>query len=57
MTKRDKNFRMAKETKRRLALLFPPHRGYYKNLMINAQIASEIVPKTDKKKREVEKEE
>jgi len=56
MTKRDKNFRMAKQTKRRLALLFPPLRGYYKNLMINAQIASEIVPKTDKKKREVEKE-
>ena len=56
MTKRDKNFRMAKETKRRLALLFPPLRGQYKNLMINAQIASQIVPKTDKKKREVEKE-
>jgi hypothetical protein len=55
MMKRDKNFRMAKETKRRLALLFPPLRGQYKNLMINAQIASAIAPK-DKKKKEAEKE-
>jgi hypothetical protein len=36
-------------------MLFPPLRGQYKNLMINAQIASAIAPK-DKKKKEAEKE-
>ena len=45
MIKRDKNFRMVKQTKRQLAMLFPPLRGQYKNLMINAQIASAIAPK------------
>jgi hypothetical protein len=55
MIKRDKNFRMAKQIKRQLAVLFQPFRSQYKNLMISAQISSAIVPK-DKKKKEAEKE-
>jgi hypothetical protein len=55
MIKRDKNFRMAKQIKRQLAVLFQPFRSQYKNLMISAQISSAIAPK-DKKKKEAEKE-
>ena len=33
MIKRDKNFRMAKQIKRQLAVLFQPFRSQYKNLM------------------------
>jgi hypothetical protein len=58
MTKRDKNFRMSKQTKIGLAQHSPPYRGIYKNLMIAAEIASSIAPKSDKKKKETaEKEE
>ena len=49
---------MSKQTKIGLAQHFPPYRGIYKNLMIAAEIASSIIPKTDKKKKEAaEKEE
>lgn len=58
MTKRDKNFRMCKQTKIGLANCFGPFRSAYKNLMIAAQISSTINPKSDKKKKEAaEKEE
>jgi hypothetical protein len=58
MLKRDKNFRMSKQTKIGLAHHSQPYRGLYKNLMISAQIASSIVVKSDKKKKEAaEKEE
>jgi hypothetical protein len=57
--KTDKNFRMAKTTKRMLAMLpfkDQEQRAAFKNMMIDAQVAASIVPKTVKEKhsRELE---
>jgi hypothetical protein len=57
--KTDKNFRMAKTTKRMLSLLpfkDQDQRTAFKHAMIDAQVAASIVPKTvkDKNFREVE---
>jgi hypothetical protein len=57
--KTDKNFKMAKTTKRLLTLLpfkDQDQRIAFKHAMIDAQIAASIVPKTvkDKNLREVE---
>ena len=50
--KRDKNFRLNKQTKRFMAtILDPVERNIYKNAMIEAQIASEIPFKAEKKNR------
>lgn len=51
--KRDKNFRLSKQTKRFMATILDPiKRNEYKNSMIAAQIAAETLPpKSDKKKR------
>jgi hypothetical protein len=51
--KTDKNFRMAKTTKRMLAMLpfkDQEQRAAFKNMMIDAQVAASIVPKTVKEK-------
>ena len=51
--KTDKNFKMAKTTKRMLAMLpfkDQEQRSAFKNMMIDAQVAASIVPKTVKDK-------
>mgnify|MGYP003345161089 CR=1 FL=1 len=53
MTRRDKNFKLSKETKRQLATFVDPHkRGMYKNLMIEAELAAAVQPKIDKKTKQ-----
>lgn len=50
--KRDKNFRLNKQTKRFMATILDPiKRNEYKNSMIMAQLAAETPFKSDKKKR------
>lgn len=50
--KRDKNFRLSKQTKRFMAtILDPVKRNEYKNAMIEAQIAGETIHKSEKKNR------
>lgn len=50
--KRDKNFKLAKQTKRFMAtILDPVKRNEYKNAMITAQIAGETPYKSEKKNR------
>ncbi len=50
--KRDKNFRIAKQTKRLMATILDPiKRNEYKNAMIAAQIAGETIYKSEKKSR------
>ena len=51
--KRDKNFRLAKQTKRLMAgILDPIKRNEFKNAMIEAQIAAETPIKSNKKSKE-----
>mgnify|MGYP003703997081 FL=1 len=51
--KRDKNFRLSKQTKRFMATILDPiKRGEYKNSMIAAELAAQTLPpRSDKKKR------
>ncbi len=52
MSKRDKNFRLSKQTKRFMATIIDPiKRGQFKNAMIEAQLASETPFKSEKKNR------
>ena len=49
--KRDKNFKMSKQTKRyRATIVDPVKRNDFKNAMIEAQLASAVPFKSDKKK-------
>lgn len=49
--KRDKNFRLSKQTKRYMATIVDPiKRSEFKNAMIEAQLASQTIIKSDKKK-------
>jgi len=50
MMKKDKNFRLTKETKRLLATAPKEKRTQLKNLMINAIILGSIEPPREKKK-------
>ena len=51
MTKRDKNFKMEKTTKRILATIVDPiKRSEYKNCMIEAQLAGSVPFKSKKTK-------
>ncbi len=51
MTKRDKNFKLSKQVKRYMATIVDPiKRSQFKNAMIEAQLASSIPVKSDKKK-------
>ena len=53
MTKRDKNFKLPLSVKRRMATIIDANKkNLYKNLMIEAEIASFIVVK-DKKKKQI----
>lgn len=53
MSKRDKNFRLSKQTKRTMATIVDPVvRHAYKNAMIDAQISAETLPVKSKNKRE-----
>jgi hypothetical protein len=50
--KRDKNFRISKQTKRFMATIIDPvKRNEYKNAMIHAQIVGETIHKSEKKNR------
>jgi hypothetical protein len=50
MTRRDKNFKLSKESKRLLACYVDPHkRGLFKNSMIEAEIAASVPFKAEKK--------
>lgn len=54
MSKRDKNFRLSKQTKRFMATMVDPvARSAYKNAMIDAQLAAETLPVKSKNKKEV----
>jgi hypothetical protein len=49
--KPSKNFKMASQTKRTLALILDPHeRGRWKRAMIQAQLASEQIVKSKKER-------
>jgi hypothetical protein len=50
MIKRDKNFRLPKETKRMLAFMSTEDASIYRRLMIDAIIKGSIPVKTSKKK-------
>ena len=51
--KRDKNFRLSKQTKRYMATIVDPiKRSEFKNAMIEAQIAAETPIKSNKKSKE-----
>ncbi len=53
MVKRDKNFKLNKQTKRFLATIVDPiKRSDYKNAMIEAQLASSVPFKSEKKNLE-----
>ena len=52
MLKRDKNFRLSKPVKRMLAGKYCTNPSEIKKLMIEAQIASSIVVKNTKKKKD-----
>ena len=50
--KRDKNFKLSKQTKRYMAtMLDPVQRNAYKNAMIDAQLSAETPYKSEKKTR------
>ena len=51
--KRDKNFKLSKQTKRFMATILDPiKRSEYKNTMIAAELAAQTLPpRSDKKKR------
>ena len=52
MLKPKSTFKLAKQTKRYMATMIDPvMRNAYKNMMIQAQLQSEIVPKREKKPR------
>jgi hypothetical protein len=52
MLKPNKTFKLEKQTKRFMATMVDPvMRNAYKNMMIQAQLQSEIVPKREKKPR------
>lgn len=52
MVKRDKNFKLSKQTKRYMAtILDPVKRHEYKNAMIAAQLAASIPFKSEKKNK------
>lgn len=57
MIKRDKNFRLSKSVKRMLAGKLCVNKNFLKKTMIEAQIASSIPIKSDKKKNNASKEE
>lgn len=47
-----KTFNLSKSTKASLATIIDPHkRGQWKRAMIDAQLCSEVVPKTEKRDR------
>jgi hypothetical protein len=50
MIKRDKNFRLPKQTKRMLAFMSTEDASIYRRLMIDAIIKGSILVKTSKKK-------
>jgi hypothetical protein len=53
MLKRDKNFRLTKQTKRFMATIVDPiRRNEYKNAMIEAQIVGSVQFKPNKNKKE-----
>lgn len=53
MLKRDKNFRLTKQTKRFMATIIDPiKRNEYKNAMIEAQIVGSVQFKSNKNKKE-----
>jgi hypothetical protein len=56
MLKKDKNFRISKQTKRTMATIVDPvERNAYKNAMIDAQIAeSQVFEKKKKRNNETE---
>ncbi len=57
MTRRDKNFKLSKESKRQLAQYVDQHkRGMFKNAMIEAELAASIPFKSEKKPRQQVKE-
>ncbi len=57
MTRRDKNFKLSKESKRQLARYVDQHkRGMFKNAMIEAELAASIPFKSEKKPRQQVKE-
>lgn len=57
MIKRDKNFRLSKTVKRMMAGKLCINKNFLKKTMIEAQIASSIPIKSDKKKNNASKEE
>jgi hypothetical protein len=54
MLKRDKNFRLDKQSKRLLATMSGEKRSQFKNAMINAAILGSVLVKTKKDKNEKE---
>ena len=53
MVKRDKNFKLTKQTKRFMATIVDPiRRNEYKNAMIEAQIIGSVQFKSNKNKQE-----
>ena len=53
MVKRDKNFKLTKQTKRFMATIVDPiRRTEYKNAMIEAQIIGSVQFKSNKNKKE-----
>ena len=53
MIKRDKNFKLTKQTKRFMATIVDPiRRNEYKNAMIDAQIIVSVQFKSNKNKKE-----
>jgi hypothetical protein len=51
MVRRDKNFRLSKESKRQLASYIDPQkRSSFKNAMIEAEVMASVIVKTEKKK-------
>lgn len=52
MIKRDKNFKLSKQTKRYMATIVDPiKRSDYKNAMIEAQLAASVPFKSEKKNK------
>ncbi len=57
MTRRDKNFKLSKESKRQLAQYVDPQkRGMFKSAMIEAELAASVPFKSEKKPRQQVKE-
>ena len=57
MTRRDKNFRLSKTTKRLMAGKLCVNRNQFKELMIEAEIIASIPVKSEKKNKNAPKEE